>query len=79
MKKTLTFFLQESRYTAFHIASIAFFIVGFFIAMTATELGPFAPMLVSAGIYVVIFSGVLQLVFWLKVLLRRVLRPWMTA
>jgi hypothetical protein len=79
MKKTIAFFLRDSRYTVFHIFSLAFFFFGFFVAITATELGPFAPILVSSGIYLVMFSVVLELMFWFKVLLRRILRPWMTT
>lgn len=76
MKKTLGFLLNESQHTAYHLASIALFMLGFFVALTATELGPFAPLLVSSGVYLVAFSVFLQTVFWLKVLLRKVLSPW---
>lgn len=76
MKKTLGFLLNESRYTAYHLTSIAVFMLGFFVALTSTELGPFAPLLVSTGVYLVVFSLFLQTVFWLKVLLRKVLSPW---
>lgn len=77
MKKILTFLLRDSRYSIFHIAAISFFVVGLFIAMTATELGAFAPVLVSSGIYLVVFSLVLELLFWFKALLRRLLRQWL--
>jgi hypothetical protein len=76
MKIVLGFLLNESRHTAYHLASIAVFMLGFFVALTATELGPFAPLLVSTGVYLVVFSMLLQTVFWLKVVLRKVLSPW---
>jgi hypothetical protein len=76
MKIVLGFLLNESRHTAYHLASIAVFMLGFFVALTATELGPFAPLLVSTGVYLVVFSLFLQTVFWLKVVLRKVFLPW---
>jgi hypothetical protein len=79
MKSFLGFLLHESRHTAYHLASIAVFTLGFFVALTATELGPFAPLLVSSGVYLVIFSLLLQAVFWLKALLRKVLSSWFAA
>jgi hypothetical protein len=79
MKNVVGVLLNESRHTAYHLTSIAFLLLGFFVAFTATDLGPFAPLLVSGGIYLVAFSITLQLLFWLKVALRKVLTPWLAT
>lgn len=79
MKSVVGFLLNESRHSAYHLMSIAFFVLGFFVALTAADLGPFAPLLVSSGIYLVAFSITLQLLFWLKVVLRKVLSPWLAT
>jgi hypothetical protein len=79
MKNVVGLLLNESRHSAYHLTSIAFFLLGFFVALTATDLGPFAPLLVSGGIYLVAFSITLQLLFWLKMALRKVLSPWLAT
>lgn len=76
MKKLFGYLLKESRYSTYHRMSVALFLLGFFVAFTATDLGPFAPLLVSAGIYLVTFSMLLQAVFWLQVVLRKVIASW---
>lgn len=70
MKKFIQFFAQETKFTTFHIFSIAFFLLGTFVVNTATELGAFAPLLISLGIYIGIFAIMLQLIFWSKKLVR---------
>jgi hypothetical protein len=77
MKTALGLLLNDSRHGTYHLVSIAVFVLGFFVCMTATDLGPFAPLLVSTGVYLVVFSGLLQLVFWLKAALRKVLASWL--
>jgi hypothetical protein len=79
MKRILGFLLNESRHGAYHRASVALFLLGFFIAFTATDLGPFAPLLVSGGVYLVAFSVLLQILFWLQVGLRKVFSSWLAA
>lgn len=79
MKNVLGLLLNESRYSAYHLASVAVFLLGFFVALTATDLGPFAPLLVSSGIYLVAFSLLLQVLFWLQVGLRKVLSSWLAT
>ena len=79
MKTALGFLLNESRHSTYHRASVALFLLGFFIAFTATDLGPFAPLLVSGGIYLVTFSLLLQALFWLQVGLRKVFSTWLAA
>jgi hypothetical protein len=76
MKRFLSYLLNESQYSTYHLASLGLFLLGFFIALTATDLGPFAPLLVSSGVYLAIFSLVLQVLFWAKVGLRKVLSLW---
>jgi hypothetical protein len=79
MKTILDTLLDESRHGSYHRTSVALFLLGFFIAFTATDLGPFAPLLVSGGVYLVTFSVLLQLLFWLQVGLRKVLSSWFAA
>lgn len=79
MKNILRFLLRDSRFTAFHLFAIALFLLGTFVILTATELGAFAPLLVSGGIYLAFFSLFLEGVFWLKVLGRRLCRSWIAA
>jgi hypothetical protein len=77
MKRILSYFVSETPYSTYHLLSLALFLLGFFIAFTATDLGPFAPLLVSGGIYLAIFSLLLQVLFWFKVGLRKVLSRWL--
>lgn len=77
MKTVLGLLLNESRHGTYHRASLALFLLGFFVACTATDLGPFAPLLVSGGVYLVVFSLLLQLLFWLPVGLRKALSSWL--
>lgn len=79
MKQVVHFFLEDSRHSSYHLASIALFLLGFLIALTASDLGPFAPLLVSGGIYFVAFSLLLQLLFWLKFALRRLFSSWLAS
>lgn len=79
MKTVLGLLLNESSHSAYHRASVALFLLGFFIAFTATDLGPFAPLLVSGGIYLVAFSVLLQVLFWLQVGLRKMFSSWLAA
>jgi len=79
MKNVVGILLNESRHSSYHLASLAFFVLGFFVASTATNLGPFAPLLVSGGIYLVVFSVLLQLLFWSKVALRKDLSSWLAV
>lgn len=76
MKKIFRFLLRDSRYTAFHVFAISLFFFSWFVVMTATELGAFAPLLVAGGLYLAFFSLFLEVVFWLKVLGRRLCRSW---
>ncbi|MFS2023494.1 hypothetical protein [Massilia sp. CT11-137] len=79
MKNVLGIILNESRYSMYHLASIALFLLGFFVTFTASDLGPFAPLLVSGGIYLVALSILLQAVYWLKAFLRRMLGSWLAS
>ncbi|MFC5510387.1 hypothetical protein [Massilia sp. H6] len=79
MKIVLGVLLNESRHSAYHLVSVVLFLLGFFVALTATDLGPFAPLLVSCGIYLVAGSLLLQALFWLRVGLRKVLSPWLAT
>lgn len=79
MKTVLGILFDESRHRCYHRISIRLFLLCFFIAFTATDLGPFAPLLVSGGVYLVVFSVLLQLLFWLQVGLRKVLSSWFAA
>jgi hypothetical protein len=79
MKSVFGLLLNDTRHSAYHLASLALFVLGFFVTFTATDLGPFAPLLVSSGIYLVMFSIVLQVLFWLKAGLRKVLATWLTS
>lgn len=79
MKTVLGVILNDSRYSVYHLASVALFLLGFFVTFTAGDLGPFAPLLVSGGIYLVAFSLLLQGVYWSKTLLRKVLGSWLAG
>lgn len=79
MKNIVGFFLKDSRHSTYHLVSLAVFVLGFFVTLTATDLGPFAPLLLSSGIYLVMFSILLQVVFWLKMGLRKALSSWLFA
>ena len=74
MNKILRFVLADSKYTGFHLFAIAFFVMGFFVALTATELGPVATLLVPMGLYLAIFSLFLEFIFWVKIIGRRLFR-----
>jgi hypothetical protein len=76
MKTVLGLPLSESRHGVYHRVLVALLPVGFFIAFTATGLGPFAPLLVLGGVYLVAFWVLLQLLFWLQVALRKVCPSW---
>jgi hypothetical protein len=79
LKNALGFLLADSRHSTYHLVSLAVFALGFFVTLTAADLGPFAPLLLSSGIYLVIFSMLLQIVFWLKTGLRKALSSWLAA
>lgn len=79
MKSVLSTLLNDSRHSLYHMVSLSIFLVGFFVTFTATDLGPFAPLLVSGGIYLVAFSIMLQTVFWLKAGLRKVFESWLVS
>lgn len=79
MKSLLDVILNDSRYSVYHLGSIALFLLGFFVTFTASDLGPFAPLLVSTGIYLVVFSLLLQGVYWGKTLLRKMLGSWLAS
>lgn len=73
MKKSLAFVSNRSRRTAFRIFAITCLLIGFAVGTTSDQLGPLAPLLVPAGIYLALISIVLELAFSLKPLLRRLL------
>lgn len=77
MKPFVHFVLGDSRHNTFHLVSLALCAIGMFVVATATDLGPFAPPLLAMGIYLVLFSILLQLFFWGKVLLRKALASWL--
>ena len=79
MKNLFDVILNDSRYSVYHLASVALFLLGFFVTFTASDLGPFAPLLVSTGIYLVVFSLLLQGVYWGKTLLRKMLGSWLAS
>lgn len=77
MKPFVHFVFGDSRHNSYHLVSLALCALGIFVVATATDLGPFAPPLLAMGIYIVVFSILLQLLFWLRVAARRVLAKWL--
>lgn len=76
MKNVCRYLLCDTRFTSFHISACSFVLAGLFIASTASDLGPYAPLLVAFGIYAMLFALLLEAVFWLRVVLRKLLAKW---
>ena len=57
---------QYGRWTSFHLACLAAFLTGLFIASTAGELGPFTPLLVSLGVYAMLFAVIAEILLILR-------------
>ena len=69
MKAIAIFFAEYTIWVVFHIAMFSAFLTGFFMAYTAGDLGPLAPVMISIGICVMLFSSLAEFLF----LVRRVL------
>lgn len=71
MKKILFFLCGDERHASFHTLCVGGVAFGLFIAFTAGELGPFAPLLISQGLYLTMFGLFLEAIFWLRKLGQR--------
>jgi hypothetical protein len=52
----------------FHTLTLATICTGIFVLLTAGDLGPFSPMLLCIGIYVIFFGLVAELIFGVSTL-----------
>lgn len=66
MKTVPSHLLADAKHGGYHHASIALCLLSLFIAVTATDPGPFALLLAAGGIYLVLFSILLQALFGLR-------------
>lgn len=76
MKKILIALGTEGRHFTFHCFAVAIALLGAFILSSAADMGPFMPLLVSAGIYIVVFAIALELVYWLGIGVRKLALRW---
>jgi len=60
MKTIASFFSEYTAWVQFHIIMLAAFVTGFLMAYSAQDLGPMAPLMISCGICVMIFSIVAE-------------------
>ena len=79
MKTIVRLLHRRGEHSAFHIFAVSSFLLGFFIALTAADMGPFAPLLIAIGIYAAVFSIFAEAIFWGLVLLRRITSRWATS
>jgi len=55
----------------FHIITISLILTAIAMVFTGSDLGPFAPIFVSAGLYIALFSMIAQAVYWICVGIQR--------
>lgn len=63
MKEALRNLLTESTFTVFHICMTGIFFTGVMVASSASDLGPFEPLLVAGGIIGCFFSVTCEILF----------------
>lgn len=68
MKKLLVPFFQKSNFVQLHIAAVALATTGIFMAVTASDLGVLAPLVISQGIYALIFALSLEVYLGIYIL-----------
>jgi len=68
----------ECKHSSFHISALSCFMLGFFIAFTASEMGAFAPLLICLGVYLGIFALLIETIFWMFALMRRATVRWVS-
>ncbi|UWE19357.1 hypothetical protein [Herbaspirillum huttiense] len=61
---------KKGQHSLLHTISLAALVLAVFIINTAADMGPFGPLLASAGIYLAIFVALLQLFHWASTGLR---------
>lgn len=66
MKAVAIFLSEYTIWVKFHIIMISAFATGFVMAYSAEDLGPLAPLMISCGICVMIFSFVAETLFLIR-------------
>lgn len=51
---------------AFHASTLSAFGAGLFACLTASELGVMAPILIAAGLYVMVFAVGAEVLYWAR-------------
>jgi hypothetical protein len=64
----------HGQFSAVHPFALASVATGLFAALTGAELGPFAPLVVSLGVYTMLFGLVLEVAVILRVAARSLCR-----
>lgn len=67
MRRLLIALAEVGRYSAFHCFVIALAGTGAAICLTAGDLGPFAPLLISQGIFLVLLALLVEAFWWSRV------------
>ncbi|WP_155835243.1 hypothetical protein [Herbaspirillum sp. RV1423] len=55
----------------FHIITFSLILTAIAMVFTGRDLGPFAPIFVSGGLYIALFSMIAQVVYWISVGIQR--------
>lgn len=71
MSAVLAFLSRPSDHLQFHTFCIAVMLTGIFMVSTATDLGAMGPLVISLGIYSVIFAVLAELLLSIRLLVAR--------
>ncbi len=77
MKKALHIIFTESRFTVFHTCMAGMFITGAMVATSASDLGPFEPLLVAAGLTGCFFSSACEFLFVIRLVASLAIKKFM--
>ena len=71
MSAVLAFLSRPSAHLQFHALCIALMLTGSFMVSTATDLGAIGPLVISLGIYAVVFAALAELLLGIRLLVAR--------
>lgn len=72
MNAVLHYLSHTSQYIQFHAIVLALILTGTFMILTASDLGVMAPLVISLGIYIVIFGVLTEMLLGFRVLITRI-------
>lgn len=67
MTRGLVLLAEVGRHSGFHCCLLGVAGTGLAICLTAGDLGPFAPLLISQGIFLVFLALLIEVIWWLRI------------